>query len=86
MKESEELKEQYLVSIADASRNEILYTLVPSNREFACLLDTINPNIHVIMSVSPIANVIDFKELMSRLIKSNKPKGLNFGEEENGNR
>lgn len=77
-----ELKEQYLVGIADGTRNEIVYTLVPSNREFALLLDTINPELFVIMTVSPLANIEDFKELMTRVVKTNKPNGLHFGDEE----
>lgn len=79
---SKELQEQYLVGIADGTRNEIIYTLVPSNREFACLLDTLNPDMFVVMTVTPLANIVDFKELMARLTKSNKPNGLNFGEHE----
>ena len=77
-----DLQEQYLVAIADGTKSEIIYTLVPSNREFACLLDTLNSETHIVMAVTPLANIIDFKELMARFIKVNKPNGLNFGDNE----
>jgi hypothetical protein len=72
--------ESYLVTIADASKNKIINMIVPNNREFSCLMDTINPELHVVMGVTPIANFIDFKEYMSDLVKLNRPNGLNFGD------
>jgi hypothetical protein len=75
--------ESYLVTLADASKNKIINIIVPNNREFSCLMDSINPELQVVMGVTPIANLIDFKEYMSDLRKSNKPNGLNFGDMNN---
>lgn len=81
-----EIKEQYLVSVYDLLTQETMYTLVPSNREFSCLMDGINPERYMILTITPLTNVIAFKELIKKLLNDNKPDNLNFGNDIEGNK
>jgi len=81
-----EKTDQYLVAILDKSSNadsflgQIMYVIAPSNKALASMLDLLNPETHVIASITPLGNVEDFKDFMSRLSKTTRPEDLNFGE------
>ena len=80
---NKDYQELYLIAIYEISSQQTFYTIAPNNREFACLLDIINPEEYCILTVMPLANFVDFKDLMKILMTKNKPDNLNFGKEGN---
>ena len=82
---TEKYVEQYLVSIYEVSTSTTSYVLVPSNKAFSRLLSNLDSNAYIVMTITPLGNVVNYNDFMKKLVAKNKPPDLNFGDLE-GNR
>lgn len=71
--------EQYLVSIYEIETALTTYILVPNNKAFSRLLSNLDSNIYIIMTITPLGNVINYNDFMKKLLAKSKPDNLEFG-------
>jgi len=72
--------EQYLITVYEMSTQSSNYILIPNNKAFSRLLSNLDSNLYLIMSVTPLGNVINYNEFIKKITIKNKPDNLEFGD------